>query len=160
MGVISTRGKSLVEEHAGARVACAFWECTCGDLSKGQVEARSSCVPAKAWTRDRQGAERRQVGGAGPIQAAKFLELGTAGFVTIAERFVDDIASSRIPKFDGARNSKFMQDVMDAIATWMTTPQEGSSGSEAVVLHGARSRRHVQEGNQSAEGQVRDGRAL
>ena len=61
--------------------------------------------------------------------------MGPRALFTAAERFVDDIKSNRTPKFDGARQSKFMQGVMDATATWMTMPQEASSGSAAVLVY-------------------------
>ena len=56
---------------------------------------------------------------------------------TTAERFVDDSKHNRTPKFDGTKLSRFMQDVMDATATWLSAAQEGASGSAAVFLYGA-----------------------
>ena len=135
MGVMETTGRSVVEDHPGARVTIAFWKCTCGDLSEDRLKREVlACIPSESqnFTKDQSVAKLEALGRS---KLYSFLSLGPKALFTTVERFVGDIKRSRTPTFDTAKNSTFMQAVMTATSRWITF--SNGSAKELVTVHGS-----------------------
>jgi hypothetical protein len=132
---LQTLEKSVVEDHPGARVTVALWKCTCGNNSEERLKREVlSCLPCKARPAMKKDTSKAKLEELSRSKLFSFLSLGPKALFTTAERFVLDLNTNMKPKFDTAKNSQFMQDVMAACEYWLQCPKDGSSA--AITLRG------------------------